>query len=99
MLRLRELTLVVMMASVSAGAIASGSFSGGSGVGIQNSYNLGKSVFHKKLVCSSCVMAGQKVQAQDAKNIINKLKTDGAFLSDVKGRKRTALITYLKKRY
>lgn len=84
---------------LSTSVMASGSFGGGGGVGLQNTYNLGKAVFHKKMVCDDCAVKSSKLDSMGAKELINKLMADKQFAQNVKGKNRKAVIVYLKRRY
>ena len=84
---------------LSTSVMASGSFGGGGGVGLQNTYNLGKAIFHKRMVCDDCAIKSSKLDSMGAKEIINKLMADEQFAQQVTGKNRQAVIVYLKRRY
>ncbi|GAA3929857.1 hypothetical protein [Litoribacillus peritrichatus] len=90
--------LVLSASVISTSATASGSFGGG-GVGFQNTYNLGKSVFYKKLACDDCPVENVQMNADEAKSLINKLKTDNEFAKEVTGKQRQSVIFYIERRY
>lgn len=84
---------------LSTSVMASGSFGGGGGVGLQNTYNLGKAVFHKKMVCDDCPVKSSRLDSKGAKELINRLMADESFAQQVTGKNRQAVIVYLKRRY
>ncbi len=83
---------------VSSSAMASGSFGGG-GVGFQNTYNLGKSVFYKKLACDDCPVENVKMDSSEAKALIQKLNTDDQFANGLTSKQRESVIFYIERRY
>jgi len=91
----------VLLSSVfmSTNTLASGSFGGGSGIGAHNSYNLGKSVFHKKLICQTCPATGTEMSKSGALKIIKKLETDQDFAHNLNDKKRMAVVEYLSRRF
>lgn len=96
---MRRLAIAAVAATLSMSAMASGSFSSGSGVGFQNTYNVGKSVFYKKVVCDDCPVEGSGFDSNKAMELINKLNDEEMFLQEVGGEERQALIYYLTRRY
>jgi len=93
------LALSTAAITTSTTTMASGSFSSGAGVGFQNNYNLGKSVFYKKLVCDDCEIKGSHLQRDEAKNLILKLSNDEMFVSEITGKDRQAVIYYITRRF
>lgn len=84
---------------LSSSVMASGSFGGPAGIGLHNSYNLGKSLYYRKLACEDCPLANQKMDVMGAKKLIDKLNEDENFAKGLKGIKRNAVIVYLQRRY
>ena len=84
---------------LSSTVMASGSFGGSAGIGLHNSYNLGKSLFYRKLACEDCPASAKKMDMIGAQELINKLNNDGMFAKELMGVKRQAVIIYLKRRY
>ena len=64
--------LVLSTSVLSTPAVASGSFGGG-GVGFQNTYNLGKSVFYKKLACDHCPVQNIQMDSNELRKFIHDL--------------------------
>ena len=93
------LALSTTALTLSTTAVASGSFGGGSSAGFQSSYNLGKSVFYKKLGCDTCELKGASLDKSEAKNVIQKLSNDAKYVSEIKGKERKAVISYMSRRY
>lgn len=79
-------------------AHASGSYSAGGGQ-VNQEYNLGKSAFYKKLVCSSCPLADQEIDAKKAAEIIPKLKDSSDIAPLLSESEREAVAAYLNRRY
>ncbi len=84
---------------LSSSVMASGSFGGSAGIGLHNSYNLGKSLFYKELACADCPASAQKMDMIGAQQLIIKLNSDQMFAKKLVGNKRQAVIVYLKRRY
>mgnify|MGYP000152543274 CR=1 FL=1 len=80
-------------------ANASGSFGGGASTGAHSSYNLGKSLFHKKLICNQCPANGIKMNKKGAEKLIMDLEVNQEFASDLNEKKRKAVIAYLSRRF
>ena len=97
--RLASTVLLSSCTLLGANAIASGSFGGGSSFSGHDSYNLGKSVFHKKLACADCPANGIKMNQLSATELINSLKMDPEFASDLSDKNRKAAIKYLSRRF
>ncbi len=95
------ITASIAMASlsVSSSALASGSFKGASGSNHQNSYNVGKAVFYRKLACKTCELSKSDVSKKTAPDIIMRLKNDSSFASKLGMDEKKALIHYLTKRF
>ena len=91
--------LLSTCALVSTNTLASGSFGGGSSFNGHNSYNLGKSVFHKKLVCNACPASNLKMNKSGATELINDLKMNPDFASELSDKYRQAAIEYLTRRF
>lgn len=85
---------------VSAGALASGSYSsGGGGPQANQVYNLGKSVFYKKLLCSECPLSDQEIDADQAAALISRLVDDSDLTGNLDEAEREAVVIYLQRRY
>jgi len=80
-------------------ANASGSFGGGGSSGAHSSYNLGKSLFHKKLICNQCPADGIQMNKKGAKDLIMNLEEQEDFASDLNAKNRKAVIAYLSRRF
>ncbi|MCG8611840.1 MAG: hypothetical protein MI864_15030 [Pseudomonadales bacterium] len=98
---LKRTSLAIMLGCtlLSSGLQASGSFSGGSASGLQNTYTLGKSVFHRKLVCSSCPLAGQELNRDSANKLIHQVEDSASVQQVLSGKERKAVIHYIQKRF
>lgn len=104
-LKLNTLTKKLVIAAVMAGSATlsissygSGSFSRPSN-GLQDSYNQGKAVFYRKVVCSSCPLHGEKINRSSADEIAQKISSDAQYVSGLSKRERMAVVKYLGKRY
>jgi hypothetical protein len=76
-------------------ALASGSESFGSAqTGDTQAYNMGKGVYAEKLACSTCPLAGKKLDSAVAKEILN-----GKVTAALNEEEKAALSTYLKRRF
>ena len=91
--------LAVGLITVSATSIASGSFSGRGGSGIQDPYNYGKIVLHKKLICKSCPLESEKFNKMEAKNVMMKVSSNSEDIQSLSHRERKAVTFYLNKRF
>jgi hypothetical protein len=93
-------TFIVLLALVSNihSALASGSYSVGGGDANQ-AYNLGKAAVYKKLVCSSCPLAGQEVDAAKAAEIIQMLTDKPELTAKLSESEFEGVLVYLKRRY
>jgi len=80
-------------------ANASGSFGGGASSGAHSNYNLGKSLFHKKLICNQCPADGIQMNKKGAKDLIMNLEEQEDFASDLNAKNRKAVIAYLSRRF
>lgn len=80
-------------------ALASGSYSVGGGGDANQAYNLGKSAVYKKLVCSSCPLAGQEVDAAKAAEIIQMLTDKPELTAKLSESEFEGVLVYLKRRY
>jgi len=80
-------------------AFASGSYSTGGGGDVNQAYNLGKSAVYKKLVCSSCPLAGQEIDATKAAEIIQTLANKADLTEKLSENEREAVTVYLNRRY
>lgn len=92
-------TTLVAATTFSSIASASGSFGPSYGANAQNPYNLGKSIYHKKLTCSSCVLSELPAGKDGAMMALDKLKTDKQVMSKLNAKQRKAVRHYLSKRY
>lgn len=79
--------------------LASGSYSVGGGGDANQAYNLGKSAVYKKLVCSSCPLAGQEVDAAKAAEIIQMLTDKPELTAKLSESEFEGVLVYLKRRY
>ncbi len=76
-------------------AFASGSDGGGSAeTGDTAAYNMGKSVYAAKFACSSCPLAGKRLDAAMAKEILAKKPEVSMSAEEMQ-----ALTVYLKRRF
>jgi len=91
--------LIASSIAVTTSVHASGSFGGGGNIGSHNSYNLGKSLFHKKLICNACPANGTEMNKTGAKKLIKNLQMDDSFASNLNAKKREAVIAYLTRRF
>ena len=97
--RIRSLFLLTTLV-LSPTTFASGSYSTGAGGDQANqSYNLGKAAFYKKLICSSCPLAGSEPDAAKAAELVQQLPGKPEFAQKLTDSEREAVIHYLKRRY
>lgn len=75
-----------------------GSGGGGGGDGFR-SYDIGKKVFHEKIVCASCPYADVVLDKTSAKAIFPELKRRGEIGKELTYRERRSARYYLKKRF
>lgn len=78
---------------------ASGSYNISGGNPANQSYNLGKSAFYRKLACSSCPLADQDIDAGKAADLLGQLAADKDLGKKLSETERDAVIVYLKRRY
>jgi hypothetical protein len=92
---LRAAGALVLILSASA-ALASGSDGGGGAeTGDTAAYNRGKSVYASKLACGSCPLAGKKLDAALARELLASKPAAASLSPEEAG----ALDTYLKRRF
>lgn len=97
--RIRGLFLLTTI-NLASSAFASGSYSTGAGGDQANqSYNLGKAAFYKKLICSSCPLAASEPNAAKAAELVQQLAGKPEFAQRLTDSEREAIIHYLKRRY
>ena len=84
---------------VSASSFASGSFSKSSSGSLQNSYNHGKSIFYKKIICKKCPLPKASVTMGVAKEVVAAMDSDKMLMNKLSDKERGAVTHYLKKRY
>jgi len=89
----------VSLCAVSAGSFASGSFSKSSSGNLQNSYNHGKAIFHKKIICMKCPLPKESVTKNVAVEVIAAIDSDKILMEKFTDKERSAVAHYLKKRY
>lgn len=88
--------LVLVLAIMAKTTFASGSDSFGGGLsGEQARYNAGKAVYAQKLACSSCALAGKRLDKMQAQQVL----TDAGMNAKLSDDERAALSTYLKLRF
>lgn len=80
-------------------AFASGSYSTGGGGDANQAYNLGKSAVYKKLVCSSCPLSGQEIDAAKASEIIQMLTDKPELTAKLSESEFEGVLVYLNRRY
>lgn len=86
---------VLAMTLAASAALASGSDGGGSAeTGDAAAYNTGKGVYASKLACAGCPLAGKKLNAATAKQLL--AGTPAVTLTDDESK---ALAVYLKRRF
>jgi hypothetical protein len=88
--------LVISTALISTQANASGSYNNSRA---QESYNLGKSVLHNKVICDACPGADIKLNKKSAQDLLKKMKKNDPIASTLSNRDRKAGIKYLSKRF
>lgn len=96
---LKTVIVLSSFALFSTTTLASGSFGGNSNFNGHNSYNLGKSVFHKKIICPTCPESSLKMTKSSAVELINKLTEKTGFADNLSDKNRLATIEYLTKRF
>lgn len=78
---------------------ASGSYSSG-GVQTDQSYNFGKAIFYKQVICDACPLAQSEPDNADmATKIVLQLNEKPESLQKLTDKEREAAIYYLKRRY
>jgi hypothetical protein len=80
-------------------AFASGSYSTGGGDQANQAYNVGKATFYKKLICSSCPLAGLDPDASKAAELVSQLPNKPDFAQKLSDQERDGVIQYLQRRY
>ncbi|MFA5982388.1 MAG: hypothetical protein WC782_00050 [Methylococcaceae bacterium] len=96
--RLKILISALLLSSISP-CYASGSYSTGGGGGAEEAYNLGKAAVYKKLLCSSCPLAGQEVDAVKATEILQQLNGNKELTAKLSDNETEGVMVYLKRRY
>lgn len=95
----RTLVIVTTLIGSINFALASGSYSTGGGGDANQAYNLGKSAVYKKLVCSSCPLSGQEIDAAKATEIIQMLTDKPELTAKLSESEFEGVLVYLKRRY
>lgn len=95
----RTFVIVIALMGSTQLVSASGSYSTGGGGDVNQSYNLGKSALYKKLLCSSCPLAGQEVDAAKAAEIIQMLTDKPELTAKLSESEFEGVLVYLKRRY
>lgn len=96
LLKLIAITLLIALPS---SLFAIESPAGIGGIGLHNSYNLGKSIYLRKLACAGCPTDNKNLDSTTAKVLIDKLNGNEKFAGDLRGIKRQSVIVYLTHRY
>lgn len=96
---IRGLFFTVLIGIIATPVFASGSYSTGGGNPSNQSYNLGKAAFYKKLICSSCPLAQTEPDAVKAAAIVRQLGDQPEFARNLSEHERQAVIQFLKRRY
>ena len=91
--------LTIGLITASTTSIASGSFSSRGGSGIQDPYNYGKIVLHKKLICNSCPMKSENFNKMEAKKMMMKVSANSEEMQSLNKKERKAVAFYLNKRF
>jgi len=91
--------LIAALIGCSALASASGSFGPSAGSSVQNPYNMGKRIYHKKVACDTCPLASDSLNKNEAMVVIDQLSTSKEIMNAFTKRERSAVIYYLKKRH
>jgi hypothetical protein len=87
--------LLMVAALLSTSAMASGSDAGGGAeTGNAQAYNTGKGIYAQKLACKSCPLAGRKLDAALASQLLTNKETYSLSTNE-----QQALATYLKLRF
>ncbi len=95
----RSALLIATLIGSSGLANASGSFGPGVSNSSQNSYNLGKRVYHAKLACDTCLLANDRLDKKGAMMVVDRLNSDKAVMNSLSEKERKAVTIYLKKRH
>ena len=95
----RSLIFLIMLIGSTQLAFASGSYSTGGGGDANQAYNLGKAAVYKKLVCSSCPLAGQEIDTAKAAEIIQMLTDKPEITEKLSESEFEGVLVYLKRRY
>lgn len=94
-----KLIATVILITLPSSLFAIESPAGIGGIGLHNSYNLGKSIYLRKLACAGCPTDNKNLDSSTAKVLIDKLNNNEKFAGDLKGIKRQSVIVYLTHRY
>jgi len=94
-----QLIALVIGLAVATSVLASGSYSISGGDQANQSYNLGKSAFYRKLACSSCPLAGQDIDQAKAAEVMAQLGQANEWAQQLSATERDAAVVYLKRRY
>ncbi len=94
-----QLTVLAIGWAAASTVLASGSYSISGGDQANQSYNLGKSAFYRKLACSSCPLAGQELDKAKAAELVAQLAKASELAQKLSETERDAAGVYLKRRY
>ncbi len=95
----RSALLMAVLMGTSTLASASGSFGPSSGNNSQNSYNLGKRIYHTKVACDTCPLPSGRLDKQGAMTVVDQLNSNNAVIGALSKKERKAVAVYLKKRH
>ena len=95
----RALIVLAALMGASQYAAASGSYSTGGSGDTNQAYNLGKAAIYKKLLCSSCPLAGKEIDADKAADFIQMLTDKPELTANLSESEFEGVLVYLKRRY
>ncbi|VAW88724.1 hypothetical protein MNBD_GAMMA16-115 [hydrothermal vent metagenome] len=92
-------TFAVLSLIVSSSAFASGSHDMSKENHADSTYNQGKTVVHKQLICQSCPLETANLDKDAAMTIIEKLVTGNTSVESISESDKQSVIVYLEKRF
>jgi len=87
---------LVTMTGVS---FASGSFSSAGSSGVSDTYNQGKIVVHKKIICATCPLKSNDLDKNTANNIATAIAQNNANIAELSPTEKKSALVYLSKRF
>jgi len=97
--RLLIIIASTILAVCSINVYASGSHSMGDGNMAKSSYNKGKTLLHKQLMCKSCPLNEMSLDKTVAANLIAKLTDGSPEVGSLSPAEKQSVVTYLQERF